>query len=162
MQWLLTLECDRDPIVVCRLMNIFRRKGLEIENLALGATAESYSLMAVVDSPEEDVDHIFNFLRRTDGVLGVTYYQHEPSQDASFIFVESAENSENLKRIQEAFPGCRVIFASHGKYLVEVPSGTSPGTQIPGLDAPGFLPLSRMKTSGQSRQMELVGAAVDS
>jgi acetolactate synthase small subunit len=162
MQWLLTLECDRDPIVLCGLMNIFRRKGLEIENLALGAMPESYSLMAVVDSPEGDVDHIFNFLRRTDGVLGVTYYQHERTQDASFIFVESAENSENLKLIQEAFPECRVIFASHGKYLVEVPSGTSKGAQIPGLGAPGFLPLSRMKTSGQARQMELVGAAVDS
>ena len=45
MQWLLTLECDRDPIVLCRLMNIFRRKGLEIENMVLGARAESYSLI---------------------------------------------------------------------------------------------------------------------
>jgi acetolactate synthase regulatory subunit len=162
MQWLLTLECDRDPIVLCRLMNIFRRKGLEIENMALGARAESYSLMAVVDSPESDVDHIFNFLRRTDGVMGVTYYQHEPSQDASFIFVESAENSENLKRIQDAFPGCKVIFASHGKYLVEVPAGSSRGAEIPGLGAPGFLPLSRVRTSEQARQMELVGATLDS
>jgi len=161
MQWLLTLESDRDPIVLCRLMNIFRRKGLEIENLAVAAKPESYSLMAVVDSPEADVDHIFHFLRRTDGVLGVTFYQHEPAQDASFIFVESAENSENLKRIQDAFPGCKVIFASHGKYLVEVPSGTSLGTEVPGMDAPGFLPLSRVKTSGQPRQMELVGATLN-
>jgi acetolactate synthase regulatory subunit len=160
MQWLLTLECDRDPIVLCRLMNVFRRKGLEIENMALGAMPESYSLMAVVDSPEADVDHIFNFLRRTDGVMGVTYYQHESAQDASFIFVESAENSENLKRIQDAFPGCKVIFASHGKYLVEVPSGSSPGTEIPGLGAAGFLPLSRVRTSQQPLPMELVGATI--
>jgi acetolactate synthase regulatory subunit len=160
MQWLLTLESDRDPIVLCRLMNIFRRKGVEIETMALGAKPEAYSLMALVDSPESDVDHIFNFLRRTDGVQGVTYYQHEPSQDATFIFVESAEDSENLKRIQGAFPGCKVIFASHGKYLVEVPSGASPGTQIPGLGAPGFLPLSRVRASQQHRQMELVGATL--
>lgn len=161
MQWLLTLESDRDPIVLCRLMNIFRRKGLEIETLAVAAKPETYSLMAVVDSPESDVDHVFNFLRRTDGVVGVTFYQHEPTQDASFIFVESAENSENLKRIQDAFPGCKVIFASHGKYLVEIPSGSSQGTQVPGLDAPGFLPLSRVKTSGQHQQMELVGATLN-
>lgn len=161
MQWLLTLESDRDPIVLCRLMNIFRRKGLEIENLAVAAKRESYSVMAVVDSPQADVDHIFHFLRRTDGVLGVTFYQHEPTQDASFIFVESAENSENLRRIQDAFPGCRVIFSSHGKYLVEVPSGTSLGTEVPGLGEPGFLPLSRVKTSGQHRQMELVGATLN-
>jgi acetolactate synthase regulatory subunit len=159
MQWLLTLESDRDPIVLCRLMNIFRRKGLEIETMALAAKPETYSLMAVVDSPQAEVDHIFNFLRRTDGVVGVTFYQHEPSKDASFIFVESAEESENLKRIQDAFPECEVIFASHGKYLVEVPSGTSPAKEVAGLGAPAFLPLSRVRTSGQHRQMELVGAA---
>jgi acetolactate synthase regulatory subunit len=161
MQWLLTLESDRDPIVLCRLMNIFRRKGLEIETMALAAKPETYSLMAVVDSPASDVDHVFNFLRRTDGVVGVTFYQHEPTQDASFIFVESAENSENLQRIQKAFPECKVVFSSHGKYLVEIPSGTSLGTEVPGLGEPGFLPLSRVKTSGQHQQMELVGAALN-
>ena len=159
MQWLLTLESDRDPIVLCRLMNIFRRKGLELETMALTAKSESYSLMAVVDTPEADVDHIFNFLRNTDGVQGVTFYQHEPSLDASFIFVESAENPENLKRLQEAFPESKVIFASHGRYLVEVPSGLSSGKQIPGLGEPNFLPLSRVRTSQQHPQMELVGAA---
>ena len=158
MQWLLTLESDRDAIVLCRLMNIFRRKGLEIETMALGAKLESYSLMALVDSPESEVDHIFHFLRRTDGVRGVTFYQHEPARDATFIFFESAESSENLKRIQEAFPGSKVIFASHGKYLVEVPSGASLGSQT-GMDAPSFLPLSRVRTSQQHRKMELVGAA---
>lgn len=161
MQWLLTLESDRDPIVLCRLMNIFRRKGLDIETMALAAKPETYSLMAVVDSPATGVDHIFNFLRRTDGVVGVTFYQHEPAQDASFIFVESAENSESLDRIRKAFPECKVVFASHGKYLVEVPSGTSLGTEVPGLGELGFLPLSRMKTSGQARQMEMVGAALN-
>lgn len=160
MQWLLTLESDRDPIVLCGLMNIFRRKGLVIETMAVAAKPETYSLMAVVESPASDVDHIFNFLRRTDGVVGVTFYQHEPAQDASFIFVESAESSENLQRIRKAFPECKVVFASHGKYLVEIPSGTTLGTEVPGLGEPGFLPLSRVKTSGQHRQMELVGAAL--
>ncbi len=159
MQWLLTLESDRDPIVLCRLMNVFRRKGLEIETLALNAKPESYSLMAVVDSPQADVDHIYHFLRETSGVQGVACYRHEPTQDASFIFVESAGNSENLKRIQEAFPECKVVFASHGKYLVEVPKGLPTGTQIPGLNGPAFLPLSRVRTSQQHPQMELVGAA---
>ena len=142
-------------------MNIFRRKGLEIETMALAAKPQTYSLMVVVDSPESDVDHVFNFLRRTDGVVGVTFYQHEPAQDASFIFVESAENSENLQRIRKAFPECKVVFASHGKYLVEVPSGISLGTEVPGLGERGFLPLSRVKTSGQHQQMELVGATLN-
>ena len=159
MQWLLTLESDRDPIVLCRLMNIFRRKGLEIETLALNAKAESYSLMAVVESPQKDVDHIFHFLRESSGVLGVAYYRHEPTQDASFIFVESAENPENIKRIQEAFPESKVVFASHGKYLVEIPSGLFTGAKFPGLEEPGFLPLSRVRASQHYPQMELVGAA---
>ena len=159
MQWLLTLESDRDAILLCRLMNIFRRKGLEIETMALTAKSESYSVMAVVDTPQADVDHIFNFLRSTDGVQGVTFYQHEPSLDASFIFVESAENPDNLKRLQEAFPESKVIFASHGRYLVEVPSGLASGKQIAGLGEPSFLPLSRVRTSQQRPQLELVGAA---
>jgi len=159
MQWLLTLESDRDAIVLCRLMNVFRRKGLEIETMALNAKPESYSLMAVVDTPEADVDHIFHFLRRTDGVRGVTFYQHEPSQAATFIFVESAENTDSLRRIQEAFPECKVVFASHGKYLVEVPSGLPKGMRIPGLDEPDFLPLARVRSSLRHSQMELVGAA---
>ena len=157
MQWLLTLESDRDPILLCRLMNIFRRKGLEIETLALTAKPESYSLMAVVDSPQADVDHIFNYLRQTEGIRSVTFYQHDPSQAASFIYVESAAHPENIKRIQEVFPECKVIFSSHGKYLVEVPSGS--GTQVQGLDEPGFLPLSRVRASQPHPQMELVGAA---
>ena len=160
MKWLISLETDNDPIAACRLMNIFRRKGLKIAALTLAAQPASFSMMVLVEAPEADAEHIFNFLRRTDGVQGVTYYQHEPSQDATFIFVESAEDSENLKRIQGAFPECKVIFASHGKYLVEVPSGASPGTQIPGLGAPGFLPLSRVRASQQHRQMELVGATL--
>ncbi|HEX5412483.1 MAG TPA: hypothetical protein VFZ27_11565 [Terriglobia bacterium] len=158
MQWLLTLESDRDPIVLCRLMNIFRRKGLGLETMALGAKPEAYSLMALVESTEPEVDHIFNFLRRTDGVQGVSFYRHEPSQDATFIFVDSTENSENFKRIQNAFPESKVIFASHGKYLVEAPIAASAGMQT-GMDAPAFLPLSRVRTSQQQQKMELVGAA---
>lgn len=159
MQCLLTLESDRDSIVLCRLMNIFRRKGMEIETMALDAKPESYSLMAVVDTPQANINHIFHFLRRTDGVQAVTLYQHEPALDASFILVESAGNPEDFKRFQEAFPECKVIFSSHGRYLVEVPPGIPFGKQIPGLDESRFLQLSRVRTSQQHPQMELVGAA---
>lgn len=157
MQWLLTLESDRDPIVLCRLISIFRRKGLEIETMALGTKPGAYSLMALAESTEPEVDHIFNFLRRTDGVQHVSFYRHEPSQDATFIFVDSAESSENFKRIQNIFPESKVIFASHGKYLVEAPSGASVGMQT-GMDAPAFIPLSRVRTSQQQPKLELVGA----
>jgi acetolactate synthase regulatory subunit len=158
MQWLLTLESERDPIVICRLMNIFRRKGLSIETMALAAKPEGYSCVAVVDTPGTEIDHIFNFLRRTEGVSNVACYRHEPSAAAAFLFVESADHPENVKRILEAFPECEVIFASHGKYLFEVRSASQLPQNIAGLGEPGFLPLSRFKTSREHSQMELVGA----
>lgn len=156
MQWLLTLDSERDPIVICRLMNIFRRKGLTIETLSLTARPEGYSCITVVNTPGAEMDHIFNFLRRTEGVSNIACYRHEPSSAASYVFVESGANSENVNRILEALPGSKIIFASHGKYLFEIRSNLP--ASIPGLDEPGFLPLSRVKTSRRSSRMELVGA----
>ena len=158
MQWMLTLESERDPIVICRLMNIFRRKGLSIETMALASKPEGYSCMAVVNTPGTDIDHIFNFLRRTEGVSDVACYRHEPSVAASFLFVESDAHPGNINRILEAFPESKVIFASHGKYLFEVRSASQLPAGVPGLGEPGFLPLSRFKTSREHSQMELVGA----
>lgn len=158
MQWLLTLESERDPIVLCRLINIFRRKGLAIETMALASKPEGYSSIAVVNTPGAEIDHIFNFLRRTEGVSNVACYRHEPSAAASFLFVESNAHPENINRILEAFPESKIIFASHGKYLFEVCSASQLPPDIAGLGEPGFLPLSRFKTSRQNPQMELVGA----
>jgi len=158
MQWLLTLESERDPIVICRLMNIFRRKGLSIETMALASKPEGYSCITVVDTPGTDIDHIFNFLRRTEGVSNVACYRHEPSAAASFLFVESNDHPESINRILEAFPESKIIFASHGKYLFEVRSASHLPPNISGLAEPGFLPLSRFKTSREHSQMELVGA----
>jgi acetolactate synthase regulatory subunit len=158
MQWLLTLETERDPIVICRLMNIFRRKGLSIETMALAAKPEGYSCITVVDTPGTEIDHIFNYLRSTEGVFNVACYRHEPTSAASYVFVESTANPESVSRILETLPGSKVIFASHGKYLFEIRSEGHLPPSISGLGEPGFLPLSRVKTSRQSSQMELVGA----
>ena len=158
MQWLLTLESDRDPIVICRLMNIFRRKGLSIETLTLTAKPESFSCITVVDTPGTDIDHIFNFLRSTEGVFRVACYRYEPSSAASYVFVESNANPESVNRILEALPGSKIIFASQGKYLLEIGSEGRLPQSILELSEAGFLPLSRVKTSRASSQMELVGA----
>ena len=156
MQWLLTLETENDLIATCRLMNIFRRKELRIVTLAMAARPEGFSLMALVDSPEGDVEHIFNFLRRTEGVQHVTYYRHETSADASFVFVDADEDNARVVRILEAFPGAMLIFASHGKYLLEVPaeSRRHPCVQIAG--EPGFLPFACVKTTRNVARAELV------
>ena len=159
MQWLLTLDSDRDPIVLCRLMNNFRRKGVEIETMTLAAKAELYSCIAVVNTAQTDVDHLFHYIRRTEGVVNVSFYRHDPSQRASFVFVESNANPESINRILAVFPEGKIIFASQGKYLLEIPSESRLPARIPGMDELGFLPLSRVRTSQQNSHSQLVGAA---
>jgi hypothetical protein len=83
MQWLLELGTEKDPISLCRLMNIFRRKGVNLVTLSLASETAEFSLRAVVETAESEVAHIFNFLRRTEGVQHVTCYRHEPSESAS-------------------------------------------------------------------------------
>ena len=41
MKWLLELETEKDPISICRLMNIFRRKGVNIVTLS-GVRSNAY------------------------------------------------------------------------------------------------------------------------
>ena len=77
MQWLLQLETERDPISTCRLMNIFRRKGVSVLRLELESGPASLSILALVETKESDVPHLFHFLRRTEGVREVTCYRHE-------------------------------------------------------------------------------------
>ena len=158
MQWLLTLETENDLIATCRLMNIFRRKGLKIVTLAMAARPAGFSLMTLVDSPEADVEHIFNLLRRTEGVQNVTYYRHETSDDASFVFVDADVDNSRVEQIFEAFPASKLIFASHGKYLFEVPaeSRRRPVAQVVG--EPVFLAFARVKSTRNAARAELVGA----
>lgn len=158
MQWLLKLETDRDPIVICRLMNIFRRKSVAIENMTLAANAESFSCVAVVDTPAAEIDHMFNFLRRTDGVRDVACYQHEPSSTASFIFFDSGSQPEAAARVLAAFPQCKIVFASHGKYLLEIPAENDPGRNEVDLIGAGSLRFAQIKTSRPGSLNELAGA----
>ncbi|HEV2495208.1 MAG TPA: hypothetical protein VG204_19280 [Terriglobia bacterium] len=79
MRWMLALETEKDPIAICRLMNIFRRKGVSILKMDLESGASSFSLSALVETRDSDVPHLFHFLRRTEGVYEVICYQHEPS-----------------------------------------------------------------------------------
>jgi len=85
MQWLLELETEKDPISICRLMNIFRRKGVSIVALSLEAGAAEFSMKALVETAESEVAHIFNFLRRTEGVRHVTCYREERAANASGV-----------------------------------------------------------------------------
>jgi hypothetical protein len=142
MQWLIALETNSDPITSCRLINIFRRKSVGIVTLAMAARPQGFSVITVAETAEADVEHIYNFLRRVEGVQHVTYYRHEPRGDASFVFIDSEPKSQTLTRVLQDFPGARMIFGSEGKYLLEVPGGQA----VEGSPAE-ILPFVRVKSS---------------
>ncbi|MBZ5516567.1 MAG: hypothetical protein LAN62_17300 [Acidobacteriia bacterium] len=156
MQWLLALETNGDPITSCRLMNIFRRKGVSIVTLAMAARTEGFSVVALVETPEHEVDHIFNFLRRVEGVENVTYYRHEPEGDASFVFIDADADSSSLARFLQTFPESKLIFGSHGKYLLEIPGDRKPSSASLDFGKQEILPFARVKSS--IPQPELVAA----
>jgi acetolactate synthase regulatory subunit len=156
MQWLIALQTNGDPITSCRLMNIFRRKGVSIVTLVMAARPEGYSVIAVAETPPADVEHIFNFLRRVEGVQHVTYYQHEPLGEASFVFIDADAGSSSLARFLQTFPESKLIFASHGKYLLEIPEDRkSRHASLTGGSAE-ILPFARVRSSIQ--QPELITA----
>ncbi len=158
MKWLISLETNEDPIVACRLMNIFRRKGLKVVTLAMSGQPAGYTLMVLVETPEGQADHIFNFLRSIPGVEHVEYYRHELSADASFIFVDGAAGAPSASQILSALPGATLLFASQGKFLLEV----APESGRPHRDfaEASFMPFTRVRTTRPVAQAEAVGAAV--
>jgi hypothetical protein len=158
MQWLITLETEQDLILTCRLMNIFRRKGLRIVTLAMVARPDHFSMMAVLESPEVDVEHIFNFLRRTEGVQRVTYYRHETSRDAAFIFIDADSDASRVTDILNTFPLSKLIFASHGKYLLEVPAASRGRIAAPAYGIPEILPFACVRTTHNVPRPQLVTA----
>ncbi len=147
MQWLIALETNNDPITSCRLINIFRRKGVGILTLAMAARPQGFSIVTVAETPESEVDHIFNFLRRMEGVRQVTYYRHEPQGEASFVFIDAEPESQTLARVLQDFPDAKMIFGSHGKYLLEIPGGPQGRFQEVSGAPSEVLPFARVRTS---------------
>ena len=152
MEWLVALEAENNPIVLGRLMNAFRRKGVLIKTLTLGTRTAELSLMALVESAEENVEHILHFLRVMVGVRDVTCYRHEPSGKASFIFMETDDHSKVTKILAD-FPLSRLVFASQGRYLVEVGEKTCKAGDRPLVPGADFLPFARVRASSTSTQV---------
>jgi len=148
MQWMISLETENDPIPACRLLNVFRRKGVKVVTFTLAAGAAGFSLMAVVDTPESEIDHLFNFLRRTEGVRHVTYYRHVTTADASFIFIDaSAADSSIVGRFTQTFPESKMVFASNGKYLFEISPAKGASKVAEDFGDVGLLPFIRVTTT---------------
>ena len=157
MQWLVTLETEHDMIAACRLMNIFRRKGMKIVTFALATRPAGFSIMAVVETLESQVEHLFNFLRRTEGVQHVSCYRHTPAANASYVLIDVDLQSSSVARILDTFPKSKLIFASHGKCLLEIPAESPQGVLADSADTE-VLPLARVMTTQRTPRPELVGA----
>jgi acetolactate synthase regulatory subunit len=80
-KYLLNIEMQDDLIVVCRLVNIFRRKGVRVLQLTMSLTPEGYALEAFVEAQESGVENFYHFLRRTEGVRRVA--QRQPASAGS-------------------------------------------------------------------------------
>lgn len=152
MQWIVALEAENNLIVLGRLLNAFRRKGVVINTLTLGTRQKELSLMALVESPEENVEHIFHFLRGMVGVRDVTYYRRESSGMASFIFVETEDNS-TVAKILADFPLSRLVFASQGKYLLEMGEKRGASAQVRLTAQNGFLPFACVRKSSSNAKI---------
>jgi hypothetical protein len=156
MQWLLALETADDPIPACRLLNIFRRKSVKIGTLTLASEPGGYSLLALVETAEAEVEHLFNFLRRTEGVRHVTCYRHEPSSNASLVFMDAGADASRAARLLAAFPGSKLVFANQGKLLLEVPA--SAAAEESAIAEAGGIPFSQVMTTRDTPSPELVPA----
>ena len=171
MQWLLALEMDIDPIAFCRLMNTFRRKSVSLVTLSLTASGSRASMLAVVETPETEVEHLFHFLRRTEGVEQVASYLPStyprsvacegPEADAgsSYVFINAQPESLSPARLSALFPRSNLLFASECRWLLEIPAASrsriaaAGGPSLEGLE---FMHLTCAMTTRSQSVPELV------
>lgn len=128
MKYLLNIETQEDLIVVCRLMNVLRRKGARPVNLAMSSTPEGYALMMLAEIKETEAEHLFHFIRRAEGVRHAAYYRHDASEPASYVLLETPGDLGDVSVFERQLPGSRRVLSGHGAAVWEVPSG---GTESP-------------------------------
>ncbi|MGH9450239.1 MAG: hypothetical protein ACRD11_06805 [Terriglobia bacterium] len=153
MKYLLTIETRDDLIVVCRLLNMLRRKGARVLMLVMSLAPDGYCLMALAEIKESEAEHLFHFLRRAEGVRHVTYYRHEIESEAAFVLVDGQGESTDAARWATLLPGAKVIFSAHGKTFLEAPSN---GAAHP----PGAMPFARVRST-RSDAASIPGEGLD-
>jgi hypothetical protein len=147
MTWLFTIDIEDDLIVACRLLNIFRRKGLRLRTLAMASSDAGYRVAALMDAPEAEIDHIFHFLRRTEGVSHVAYYQSTRPGSGSYIFFEPEAERLDVAQWPHLFPGARLVFASHGSALIELPAPAPGASAFAAPEIPGLIPFACVRNT---------------
>ncbi|MGH9352148.1 MAG: hypothetical protein ACRD2G_08320, partial [Terriglobia bacterium] len=133
-----------DIIVACRLMNIFRRKGVRLLTLSMVEAPDGFCIMAMVEAPESEWEHHYHFIRRTEGVRHVTWYRDEPSGTAAqYVFINLERGGARNGHWADVLPGGRVVLACQGKALLEAP----PGSDLRAHPIPGAHYLSPVRST---------------
>ena len=139
---------ESDPIALCRLTDIFRRKAINLVTLAATSGPGTLSLITVVECPEDRMTHMFHFLRKSPYICRVTYYRHEESEEATFFFISARDPSTEMAEIiLPMFPGTRLIFASRGNYLFEIPGKRTRREALRRISGEIFLSFAHVETS---------------
>jgi hypothetical protein len=160
LKWLFTIDTEDDQIVFCRLMNAFRRKGAKIFRMSMATLSGSYCIMVLLEGHTDEIEHIFHFVRRTEGVNNVAYYRECATDEASFVFVDGEGQSLEMTRWPELFPGANLVFASHGKVLFEIPAGSawpSSASRSSGQDYLGFSCVKASRAGAEPSSENRVG-----
>lgn len=147
MRWLLTIDTENDLIVVCRLMNIFRRKGISVKDLAVSSESERFCLTVLFEATEGEAEHIFNFLRRTEGVSHVACHRNAASDSPSFILAEAEAASAYAARWAEFLHSPRWVFVSQGKALLKIKEDAANLFNHEKAERPGIHTFTCVKTS---------------
>jgi hypothetical protein len=148
MQQLFTIDTETDLIVVCRLLNIFRRKGVKVDRLTIVSNPAGFSLVLLFEAAEAEIEHIFNFVRRTEGVNQASCYRHGCSKDSpSFALVDTHSEHLDSASWAEFLPRSPWVFASDGKALAETGADLPFPTSGEDRETPWFQSFAHVKTT---------------
>ena len=149
MQWLIILEMDSDPIALCRLMDVFRRKGLKIASMTVASGSVKTSFVALVECDEAHMDHMFHFLRRSADIQKVSYYRNQEVGSATHLLLTPTDSPvKSVGRILQGVPGARLVFSSGESYLFEFSGKAKEHKAVQTIPQENRLPFSHVKTGG--------------
>jgi hypothetical protein len=114
-KWLTALETDGESITLCRLMNVFRRKGISIAALTMNAAPRGSTVLALIDATAPQIEHLRSFLRGTAGISQVACYRHEAGDAVAF----SGEGVESAS-LRDGLPPAPATLAEESRYLPEL------------------------------------------
>lgn len=147
MRVLFTIDAESDLIAFGRLVNTFRRKGIGLDRMTLASASEAFRIVVLFEAPEAEIEHIFNFVRRTEGVRRVGYHRPGgPEDSVSFALVDIESERPGSDGWTQIFPHSKWVFASDGKALIEMGAEGPVSVSSSDRERSGFQPFTGVKS----------------